>query len=181
MPVRQWLGVYRARSPARARRPAHQNDLYHARQPMGKRVRGKFPQPLPRRVPQPRAALDSDRSSRRHRGLPPGLQQSATPQLAGLPVAAALRHAAHALNPSLRSAYGLPPRWIANLTFVRHINQPPGLTPTPARIPRPRHRCGYPSTKSGIERFYVPYWLHNNLPLGFYNALSKASLQDSSV
>jgi hypothetical protein len=27
----------------------------------------------------------------------------------------------------------------------------------------------------------VPYWLHNNLPLGFYNALSKASLQDSSV
>uniref|UniRef100_UPI0040497937 hypothetical protein n=1 Tax=Cephaloticoccus sp. TaxID=1985742 RepID=UPI0040497937 len=40
---------------------------------------------------------------------------------------------------SLRSAYGLPPRGIANATLFRHINQHPTLTLPLAQIPRPRH------------------------------------------
>jgi 5-methylcytosine-specific restriction endonuclease McrA len=77
-------------------------------QSLAERLRGVLPQPLPRRVPKPRAALDLERGSSGHRRLSPGLQRPAATQLARLPIAAGLRRP-RSFNPSLPSARGLPP------------------------------------------------------------------------
>ncbi len=99
--------------------------------------RGELPQSLSRRMPQPRATSEPDRSPRGHRRLPPGLQLLPPAQFPRLPIAAGLRGTTQSFNPSLRPAYGLPPRGITNSILLSHINPPPGLTLTPVPIPRP--------------------------------------------
>ena len=78
-PLRQRLRVYRPRSPALAGGPADQNDLHHAGESVGNRLRGKFSQSLPRRVFEPGTPVYAHRGPRRHRRLPSGLQCGATP------------------------------------------------------------------------------------------------------
>ena len=60
-PVRQRPGVHRQGTPALAGRAEDQDHLHHAGEPVGERLRRIIPLPLPRRMPQPRAALDPDR------------------------------------------------------------------------------------------------------------------------
>src|SRR6476469_9395325 len=68
-----------------AGRQPDQDDLYRARQSVAKWLRRKFPWTLARRVPQPGAALDADRSPRSHGGLPLPIQPLPAAQQAGLP------------------------------------------------------------------------------------------------
>ena len=81
-PLRQRLGVYRQGPPEVARRREDQDDLHRAGQSVAEWLRGILPQSLPRRVPEPRAALDADRGTGGHRGLPHRLQYAAPPTVA---------------------------------------------------------------------------------------------------
>src|SRR4249920_2679441 len=66
-----------------AGRQPDQDDLYRARQSVAKWLRREFPWTLARRVPQPGAALDADRSPRSHGGLPLPIQPLPAAQQAG--------------------------------------------------------------------------------------------------
>src|SRR5579885_1900381 len=153
-PLRQRTGVYRKESPAVAGRAKDQNHLHHPSEPVGKWVRRKLPQPLPRRMPEPRATLDADRSARRDRRLPPRLQHGAAAQLPRLRLAATLRGEKHFTNPRLRAgppSRSVPPPGIANPHRIHHINQRLRLTSKVEQFRRPSHSH---TVATGSKRHY---------------------------
>jgi hypothetical protein len=86
-PQRQRFGVHRERAAQLACQGGHQDALHRAWKPLVpplRETREELQRAFPRGVPQPRAALDSDRGSSGNRRLAMEVQQHTPPSLAGL-------------------------------------------------------------------------------------------------
>ncbi len=111
-PQRQRFGVHRERAAQLACRESDQDALHRAWKPLAERIRGELQRAFPRGVPQPRAALDSDRGSSGNRRLAMEVQQHTPPSLAGLYYCSGVRSGTAGGNRTepmlgLQSAYGL--------------------------------------------------------------------------
>ena len=111
-PQRQRLRVHRARTTPLACRESDQDALHRARKPLAEWIRGELQRSLPRGMPQPRTALDSNRGSSCDRGLAMEVQQHTAPSLVGLHYSAGVLPGTAGGNRTepmlgLQSAYGL--------------------------------------------------------------------------
>jgi len=124
-PFRQRPEVHRQGPPALACEAENQDHLHHPGEPLGERFCRILPLPLPGRMTQSGAALDPNRGSRLHRGLPPRIQRRAAAQLARLSFLSTLRRRNTLTNLRLRDgppSRSVPPPRIANHNQTHHIN-----------------------------------------------------------